>query len=152
MPSEEDAIRRMLVECSMLLDAGDWDGWAEHYDEDGVHAVPAASFEVRGRGAIRRWMAATYRWANTGRHIVTNPLITIDGDRAEAVSEVVFLVRGDDGPEVGLVGRYHDVLRKTDRWRFERRESRFDESWMSPTVRAVMAEAQRGASARRRDG
>ena len=149
VPSEEEAIRRALVEYATLLDTGAWDDWADLYAEDGVHAVPAASFEVRRRANIRKWMAATYPWANTGRHMVANPLITVDGDRATAVSEVMFLLRGENGPEIGLVGEYRDVLRKTDRWRFERRESQLDESWMSATVRATLDQARAGAGARR---
>lgn len=59
MITDEEAIRRTLVEYCFLLDSGDWDEWAELYEPDAVFAVPAAGTEVRGRDAIRRWMSET---------------------------------------------------------------------------------------------
>jgi hypothetical protein len=61
------------------------------------------------------------------RHLVVNTLITgWDADSALAVSDFVFLVRGDGGWKVQLVGRYNDTLCRTDEgWRFHRREGDF---------------------------
>jgi hypothetical protein len=47
-------------------------------------------------------------------------------DEATAVSDVVFLAKGDAGWGVQLVGRYDDVLhRDGSRWRFHRRVATF---------------------------
>jgi uncharacterized protein (TIGR02246 family) len=145
MTSDEEAIRAVLAQYCALLDAGEFDRWAELYDDDAVFAVPAASSEVRGRAAIRQWMADTYHWVNTGWHITANVAIAVDGDRATVVSDTVFFVKTDDGPRVGLIGRYDDVFHKTDVWRFARRESDIDPSWMSPAMGAALADAARAS-------
>jgi ketosteroid isomerase-like protein len=61
-------------------------------------------------------------------HLVANPDIHVDGDRATASSTWVFVTRdGDDRPQVSLMGHYTDVLARTpDGWRFLRREAYCD--------------------------
>jgi hypothetical protein len=45
---------------------------------------------------------------------------------ATATSDVVFILQGDTGWAVKVVGRYHDVLHHDDgRWRFHRRTAEF---------------------------
>jgi uncharacterized protein (TIGR02246 family) len=139
--SDEEAIRQVLAQYCLLLDMGDFDGWAELYEEDAVFAVPAANSEVRGREAIRRWMSETYQWVHTGRHMVANPIIKVDGDRAKVVSEAVFFLKTPDGPQVGLIGLYRDVFHKADAWRFLRRESDLDPSWLAPSMNKALSES-----------
>jgi hypothetical protein len=46
-------------------------------------------------------------------HLMTNPIIEVDGDRATAESEFVVMVRDERGhPKMTLVGRYRDRLRR----------------------------------------
>ena len=61
-------------------------------------------------------------------HIVVNPEISIDGDRATARSTWIYLVRGDDGePTLCKVGHYEDELVREDgEWRFARRFAPMD--------------------------
>lgn len=61
------------------------------------------------------------------RHLVLNTHVDRWDDReAHAVSDVVFLLQGDSGWSVQLVGRYDDTLhRDGDRWRFHRRVAEF---------------------------
>jgi hypothetical protein len=48
------------------------------------------------------------------------------GDEAEAVSDVVFILKGGAGWAIQLVGRYHDTLhRDGTAWRFHRRVAAF---------------------------
>jgi ketosteroid isomerase-like protein len=140
MSSDEEAVRRVLVEYCRYLDAGELDKWSELYEHDAVFAVPAANREIGGRDAIRRWMADTYDWANRGRHLTSNVIVTVDGNRATVDSDIVFFLATDDGPRLGLIGRYHDVLRRTDVWRFVRRESDIEPMWMSPEMRTALGE------------
>jgi ketosteroid isomerase-like protein len=76
--------------------------------------------------------AHTHAPAAYHKHLVIDPQITIDGDRAEVDSYFVRLDAGPDGPVVKSFGRYRDVLVRCDdgRWRFAERnaerESRFD--------------------------
>ncbi|HEY3614012.1 MAG TPA: nuclear transport factor 2 family protein [Gaiellales bacterium] len=58
-------------------------------------------------------------------HLVANPDIHVDGDRATATSTWVFVTRdGDDRPKLSLMGHYKDDLHRTpEGWRFLRREA-----------------------------
>ena len=57
------------------------------------------------------------------RHLVVNTLVTDWNDHeANAISDVVFLLQGDAGWAIQVVGRYHDTLHHDDgTWRFHRR-------------------------------
>src|SRR5207237_2731571 len=56
-------------------------------------------------------------------HLVANPVIEVDGDRATAESMWCFLTRdADDEPVLSMVGHYVDELVREDgQWRFRRR-------------------------------
>ena len=46
--------------------------------------------------------------------------------RPTAISDVIFILLGDSGWEIQLVGRYHDMLHHDDgTWRFHRRSATF---------------------------
>jgi hypothetical protein len=59
---------------------------------------------------------------------VLNTLVTDwDDHRAVAVSDVVFLLLGDTGWRIVVVGRYRDTLHHHEgAWRFHRREATFE--------------------------
>ena len=59
--------------------------------------------------------------------MVVNTLVTDWSEQeATAVSDVIFLLRGDAGWAVQFVGRYHDTLHcDGGTWRFHRRVAEF---------------------------
>jgi hypothetical protein len=61
------------------------------------------------------------------RHVVVNTHVTDWNDHeANAISDVIFLLKGDAGWAIQLVGRYEDTLHCTDgTWRFHRRAAEF---------------------------
>ena len=61
------------------------------------------------------------------RHLVVNTLVTDWNDHeATAISDVIFLLQGDSGWAIQVVGRYHDTLHHDDgTWRFHRRAAEF---------------------------
>ena len=61
------------------------------------------------------------------RHLVLNTHVSDwSGSEASATSDVVFLVRGESGWTVVLIGRYSDTLhRDGDAWRFHHRLAEF---------------------------
>ena len=61
------------------------------------------------------------------RHLVLNTVVAEWSDaEATAVSDVVFLLLGDSGWSVQLVGRYHDTLHNDGgTWRFHDRVAAF---------------------------
>ena len=105
------------------------------------HSRDGGLFGVHGsgRGAARRGggcpsghdalRSAYDSWTPTRpqRHLVLNTVLTSwTDDSAEAVSDVVFLLKGSDGWATLLVGRYHDTLRNDDdAWRFVERVATF---------------------------
>jgi predicted ABC-type transport system involved in lysophospholipase L1 biosynthesis ATPase subunit len=60
-------------------------------------------------------------------HLVCNTHVgNWDDQEARATSDVVLLIRGDDGWSIQLVGHYHDVLhRNGDTWLFHSRTAEF---------------------------
>ncbi len=58
-------------------------------------------------------------------HLLVNPVITVDGDTAHAVSGWTMVQRSGDqgGPVVALAGRYQDTLQRGEdgQWRFSSR-------------------------------
>ena len=61
------------------------------------------------------------------RHLVLNTLVTDWNDhQAQAISDVIFILKGESRWAIQLVGRYHDTLHRRDgTWRFHRREAEF---------------------------
>ncbi len=120
-------VRAAIAAYTQALDDGRTDDVVATYCPDGVCEIPGMGTH-EGHDALR---AAYARWAPRGpqRHLVLNTLVTGWGaDEAEATSDVVFLLHGEGGWSVQLVGRYRDTLHR-DRdggaWRFHRREASF---------------------------
>jgi ketosteroid isomerase-like protein len=79
---------------------------------------------IRGHAALRAAFANhTHAPQAFHKHIVVEPRIRIDGDRATVEVYFARLDRYESGPAARSMGRYRDVLvRCADaRWRFERR-------------------------------
>ena len=93
---------------------------------DGVCDIPGMGTH-EGHDALRAVYAG---WAprRPQRHLVLNTLVTDwSGDEAEAISDVVFILKGKAGWAIQLVGRYHDTLhRDGGTWRFHRRVATFE--------------------------
>ena len=62
------------------------------------------------------------------RHLVVNTHVTDWNDHeASAISDVIFLLKGDAGWAIQVVGRYHDTLHHdAGTWRFHRRTAEFE--------------------------
>ena len=116
-----EGIRATIAAYAQALDDGRTDDVAAMFCADGVSEMPGMK-PVEGTDALR---AAYAKWKPRGlqRHVVANTVVAEwSGDEATATSDLVFLLQGDAGWTVQLVGRYHDVLhREGDGWRFHRR-------------------------------
>ena len=97
------------------LDEKDFSGYAALFAEEGEF-VAAGGTAKGARGGSRSFvdgMRGDLLTAVVGDdlHIVVNPEISVDGDRATARSTWIYLVRGDDGePKLCKVGHYEDEL------------------------------------------
>ncbi|MEX2293881.1 MAG: nuclear transport factor 2 family protein [Acidimicrobiales bacterium] len=114
-----------IAAATQALDDGRTDDIVATYCVDGTCEIPGRGTHV-GHEALS---AAYAGWAPTQpqRHLVTNTLVTDwDDHQARAVSDLVFMLQGDRGWKVQLVGRYHDLLcHDAGTWRFHHRRAEF---------------------------
>jgi ketosteroid isomerase-like protein len=108
------------------LDERDFATYAELFAPDGEWTGNLGTY--KGPAAIKKMLDDSLGTAfgiepGDDFHLVANPDIHVDGDRATATSTWVFVTRGEgDRPEVSLLGHYTDELRRTpEGWRFLRR-------------------------------
>lgn len=120
-----EGVRNTLAAYTHALDDGRVDDLVATFCPDGYCDLPGLGHHV-GHDALREAFGG-YSPGRPQRHLVLNTHITHwDGDEARATSDVVFLLKGDSGWAVRLVGRYEDVLhRDEDGWRFHSRLAEF---------------------------
>jgi uncharacterized protein (TIGR02246 family) len=124
-------ISALFMSYRRTLDQREFAVYAELFAPDGEWVGNLGSF--KGPAAIKQMLDDSVGTAfgiepGDDFHLVANPDIRVDGDRATASSMWVFVARdGDDKPQVSLLGHYTDVLARTpDGWRFLRREAYCD--------------------------
>jgi len=120
-----EGVRAAIAAYTLALDDGRTDELVATFCPDGACDIPGLGVH-EGRDALRE-AYARIEPRRPQRHLVLNTLVTDWNDReATAISDVVFLFKGDAGWAVQLVGRYHDVLHADDGvWRFHRRTAEF---------------------------
>ena len=114
-----------IAAYAQALDDGRVDDVVATFCADGSCDIPGLGAHT-GREALR----GAYEKARPRvpqRHVVVNTHVTEwDEHNARATSDLIFLLKGDAGWAIQLVGRYHDTLRNDDgAWRFQRREAEF---------------------------
>ncbi len=115
------AISRTLAEYCHLCDDGQFSDLVRRFAPGGSFAF--AGVVVTGRDALERWFAQNQPLELRGKHLTTNAVIDVDGDRARAVSDFVFLRRIDGVVTPQIAGRYRDAfVRLGDQWLIDRRE------------------------------
>jgi uncharacterized protein (TIGR02246 family) len=114
-----------IATYAQALDDGRADDVVATFCSDGSCDIPGLGAHT-GREALRAAFEKVKPRAPQ-RHVVVNTRVTEwDEHNARATSDLVFLLKGDAGWAVQLVGRYHDTLRNDDgTWRFQRREAEF---------------------------
>jgi hypothetical protein len=128
------AIAELITRYAAFNDAGDWDGVAALYTEDGRMSRPSAPDDfIAGRAAILA--AFRSRPLRAARHIIANVLVTLENQtEARATSQILLFtgVSAGEGLPVQsatppLVGSYRDRLSRThDGWRFLERRGSLD--------------------------
>ena len=121
-------ITSLFMSYRRTLDEREFATYAELFAPDGEWTGNLGSYT--GPAAIKQMLEDSVGTAfavESGNdfHLLANPDIEVDGDRATASSTWVFVTRdGDDRPQVSLLGHYTDVLARTpEGWRFLRREA-----------------------------
>lgn len=118
---DEEAIRRTLVRYCHLCDDGRFDEFAGLFTEDATFTVMGTTH--RGRDEIRGFMQAAQAPERRGKHLISEPLIEVDGDEARCGTDYAFVSRQGDALVVLSTGRYVDrLVREGDGWSFASRE------------------------------
>ena len=120
-----EGIRATLAAYAQALDDGRTDDVVATFCPDGACEIPGLGTH-EGHDALRQAFA---EWVprRPQRHVVVNTYLTDwDGGVARASSDVLFLLKGEEGWSIKLVGRYHDVLHHSNgTWHFHRRTAEF---------------------------
>ena len=117
-----EGIRATIAAYTQALDDGRTEDVVATYCRDGGIELPGiGTFE--GHDALTNAYA---RWKpeRPQRHLVLNTLVTEwDDHEATAISDVVFIQKGESGWAIQLVARYRDILHcdGDGPWRFHRR-------------------------------
>ena len=128
-----EEIRGLMMEYRRALDEKDFRRYSElfartgQFDANGQVATGPQEILELVEGMVGTLLTAE-RFDDF--HVVANPIIDLDGDRARASSTWVYFLRGDgdaDAPRLAKIGRYDDELVREDgRWRFVRRNAPTD--------------------------
>ena len=110
----EDELRlhRLLSEYCQRIDDADFGAVASLFTEDGSFTFGAET--ATGRAALAEWFAANQPPHRRGKHLSANPIVDVEGDRADVSSDFAFVrfIRGALTTEV--VGRYVDRCVRVD--------------------------------------
>lgn len=121
------AIQRLLAEYNHLIDAGEAEAWARLFTPD-AHFDPGLLPPVEGYDAIVEFGKGVGVMLPGCRHVVTNLLIDVDGDRATSRSYLQLYDASQPGQaKLISTGIYHDELvRTSEGWRIAKRVNRPD--------------------------
>lgn len=117
------AICNVKAAYCRLLDAKDWDSWAQLFTEDVEVDVRGSGGTLeRGRDAFVASVRGSIETTKTC-HQVHSPEITIDGDTATAVWAMQDRLIWEDGRTMTGFGHYHENYVKQDgQWRIARQK------------------------------
>jgi len=120
-----EGVRAAIAAYTQALDDGRTDDVVATFCSDGAVEIEGMGTH-EGHDALRA-IYETWKPRGPQRHLVANTLVTDWSDNdATAVSDVVFMFKGDDGWQVFTVGRYTDTFhRDGDAWKFHRRAGSF---------------------------
>lgn len=123
-PRPHEAIRGLLAAYCRLCDDGRFDEFALLFTADAEFSVMGSTHT--GRDAIKSWMEAAQPPERRGKHLISEPGITLVGDAtATCRTDYAFIGHGSEKGQlvVTSTGRYVDRLERGDdgRWRFAAR-------------------------------
>ncbi|HET6237911.1 MAG TPA: nuclear transport factor 2 family protein [Acetobacteraceae bacterium] len=133
-PSVEDrlGISDLFTRYTCALDAGHVDTIVDCFTEDGALVSPTVGAH-RGRSAIRAFAERFARFQANGaqlRHVISNLMMQVDGDRAHATCYLTVFLTRDGKSRLLAPGQYECELRRNDNvWRFQNRVVKHDHDY-----------------------
>ena len=122
--SAEDGIRRAILQYTQAHDIYDTEALLQVWAEDGVFITTNGQYQ--GHQSIREFNEGRRARAVPevqNRLLAGDPLITIDGSTAEALTSVIGLRRSGEGPwSISFFAQWADRLaQRGERWLFTER-------------------------------
>jgi uncharacterized protein (TIGR02246 family) len=131
---DKEEIQNLLLDYGRHLDNRDFAAYSRLFAKDGEWVGGFGS--VAGPAGIQAFMEKNMGTApNRGKnyHLMSNFVITVNGDTATAWSRWAFVVPGERGAAISQAERYDDTLVREDgRWRFKRRVASNDTAAPAP--------------------
>jgi uncharacterized protein (TIGR02246 family) len=120
---DKEEIQNLLLDYSRHLDSRDFGAYSGLFATDGEWVGGFGS--VSGPANIQAFMEKNMGTGpNRAKnyHLLSNFVITVNGDTATAWSRWAFVVPAERGAAISQAGRYDDTLvRENGRWKFKRR-------------------------------
>lgn len=119
------AIEQLLMEYGVTLDGHDFGAYSQLFARQGTWTGNVGP--LKGPAAIKEAMEKAYGGPDSpiskgSFHLLTNPIIHVQGDHATALSKWTFCQVVGGKPVIVNSGRYEDSLVREDgRWKFESR-------------------------------
>jgi hypothetical protein len=113
-----EAIKQLTARYNRAFDSTDVGGYLATWTEDGFFERSNAGRSYQGHEELRELVST---FPVDGRHVTSDFIITVDGDRAESSSHLMYLDR-EQGFSVVMFGIYADEVVRTDEgWKFRSR-------------------------------
>ena len=109
---DKEAIKDVLARYAITVDSGDAEGFAELFTPDAVWEWPQVDLRYQGRGALHDLAAAIADNLPGGQHVMSNHVISVNGDSATVVCELTCFISRPQKIYTVLQGFYRDRLVK----------------------------------------
>lgn len=125
--SAETQIAHLLYIYAERMDAGDFAGAASLFEHARLRVGSGEDGTVDAAAMCKLWEQMVVRYPDgtpRTKHVVSNPIIDVDGDTASCRSYYTVFQQTDDFPlQCVVTGRYHDRFERVDgKWRFTYRD------------------------------
>ena len=125
---DKEEIQSVLLEYGRSLDARDFAAYSSLFAVEGEWVGGFGA--VKGPANIKAFMEknmGTNGNATHNYHLLTNFVITVNGDTATAWSRWTFVQPGERGAAIAQAGRYDDTfVRENGAWKFKKRTASND--------------------------
>ena len=142
--ADKEEIQSVLLEYGRSLDARDFAAYSSLFAAEGEWVGGFGT--VKGPANIKAFMEknmGTNGNATHNYHLLTNFVITVNGDTATAWSRWTFVQPGERGAAIAQAGRYDDTfVRENGAWKFKKRTASNDTGRQGGAVASANAPAK----------